>query len=159
MRILHNQDFWAGLLCLASGLLTIVGSSNYRIGTLEDIGPAAYPMVVGALLAIVGVIIIVSGKKQNVGDESDTNEAQSSGTWNERLRLWAAVFGGVLLFIYLGRNFGFILATFALLFVSTLGDKRNSLKTVLVLSVLATAAVIFIFHYLIGLQFPLLSWR
>jgi len=158
MRTLHNQDFWAGLLCLASGLLTIVGSSNYRIGTLEDIGPAAYPMVVGVLLAVVGVIIIATGKTKNVSDVLNASETQSSGTWNERLRLWVAVFGGVLLFIYLGRNFGFIPATFALLFISTLGDKRNSFKTVLILSVLATAAVIFIFHYLIGLQFSLLSW-
>lgn len=159
MQILHNRDFWAGLLCLVSGLLTIVGSANYQIGTLENIGPAAYPMAIGVLLALVGVIILLNSKTPSVNDGpvGATEEEDEGAPWGDRIRLWAAVFGGVLLFIYLGRNFGFIPATLALIFVSSLGDKRNSLKTSLLLTVLATAAVIIIFHYLIGLQFSLLS--
>lgn len=158
MQILHNRDFWAGLLCLVSGLLTIVGSANYQIGTLENIGPAAYPMAIGVLLALVGVIILLNSKTPSVNDGSvGATEEDGGAPWGDRIRLWAAVFGGVFLFIYLGRNFGFIPATLALIFVSSLGDKRNSLKTSLLLSILATTAVIIIFHYLIGLQFSLLS--
>ena len=57
MRIRSPKDFWAGLIFIAIGLAFILLATNYRIGDMHRMGPAMFPTLVGALLAVLGAVI------------------------------------------------------------------------------------------------------
>ena len=53
---------------------------------------------------------------------------------------------------------GLVPATFALVFISALGDRTHTLRSALLLSVFVTAIGIVIFSWGLELQFPMFSW-
>jgi putative tricarboxylic transport membrane protein len=57
MRIRSPKDFWAGLIFVAIGAAFILLASQYRLGTMHRMGPAMFPILVGAVLAVLGAII------------------------------------------------------------------------------------------------------
>ncbi len=57
MRIRAPKDFWAGLIFVAIGAGFILLASQYRYGDMHRMGPAMFPTLVGALLAVLGAII------------------------------------------------------------------------------------------------------
>ena len=68
MRIKSPRDFWAGLIFIAFGLSFLLVSRNYEMGNATNMGPAYFPFVIGALLALIGVIVffqslVVTGAK------------------------------------------------------------------------------------------------
>src|SRR5215470_329429 len=52
MRIRSPKDFWAGLIFVAIGGGFILLASQYRLGDMHRMGPAMFPTLVGALLAL-----------------------------------------------------------------------------------------------------------
>jgi hypothetical protein len=61
MRIRSPKDFWAGLFFVAVGAGFILLASQYRVGDMHRMGPAMFPILVGALLGILGAIIVLRG--------------------------------------------------------------------------------------------------
>jgi hypothetical protein len=60
MQIKNGKDFWAGLMFLAFGLgFGIVAYNNYNMGTAVRMGPAYFPVMLGGLLAVLGVFIFL----------------------------------------------------------------------------------------------------
>jgi len=57
MRIRAPKDFWAGLIFVAIGAGFILLARQYRFGDFHRMGPAMFPTLVGALLAVLGAII------------------------------------------------------------------------------------------------------
>ena len=57
MRIRSPKDLWAGLIFGAIGGAFILLASQYRLGTMHRMGPAMFPILVGALLAVLGAVI------------------------------------------------------------------------------------------------------
>jgi hypothetical protein len=57
MRIRSPKDFWAGLIFIAIGGGFVLLAQQYRLGDMHRMGPAMFPTLVGALLAVLGVII------------------------------------------------------------------------------------------------------
>jgi hypothetical protein len=57
MRIRSPKDFWAGLIFVAIGATFIALASQYRLGTMHRMGPAMFPILVGAVLVALGAII------------------------------------------------------------------------------------------------------
>jgi hypothetical protein len=53
-RIRSPKDFWAGLIFVAIGGVFILLASQYRLGTMHRMGPAMFPILVGALLVTLG---------------------------------------------------------------------------------------------------------
>lgn len=59
MRTLYKKkDFWAGTLFLVFGAAFVVISADYRIGTASKMGPGYFPVLLGASLILIGIIII-----------------------------------------------------------------------------------------------------
>jgi putative tricarboxylic transport membrane protein len=56
MHIRSPKDFWAGLIFIAIGTGFILLASRYRYGDMHRMGPAMFPTLVGALLAVLGAI-------------------------------------------------------------------------------------------------------
>jgi Tripartite tricarboxylate transporter TctB family len=57
MRIRSPKDFWAGLVFAAIGTGFILIALQYRLGDMHRMGPAMFPTMVGALLAVLGMVI------------------------------------------------------------------------------------------------------
>ena len=57
MRIRSPKDFWSGLFFVAVASSFILLSQRYHMGDMHRMGPALFPTLVGALLALLGLIV------------------------------------------------------------------------------------------------------
>lgn len=58
-HIRNPKDFWTGVLYAVIGLAAVLIGGNYAMGTATKMGPAYFPTVLGALLALIGLIAIM----------------------------------------------------------------------------------------------------
>lgn len=56
MRIRNQKDFWGGVMFAVLGLLFVVLSQQYQLGTAAKMGPGYFPTMLGGLMAILGFI-------------------------------------------------------------------------------------------------------
>ena len=61
MRVRAPKDFWAGLIFVAIGGGFILLAMQHRYGDMHRMGPAMFPTLVGALLALLGAIVAARG--------------------------------------------------------------------------------------------------
>ena len=148
LRINRRELLPAGLM-LAVAFGTIAGgSSNYTVGTLARMGPGFFSILLGALLTVVSLLLLLSP----AGPQDDASqEAQPAPEY----RAWACVTGGVLAFILLGKYTGLVPATFALVFISAMGERRNTWKTATALGLGMSVLAVLVFSMLLSIQFPL----
>lgn len=139
------------------GIATTVGSTEYQIGTMARMGPGFYPMMLGIVMMVLGLLIAILPDSP---DEilADRQTEPLSSKIRKHARPWAAIIGGMLLFIILGTYGGLVPATFSLVFISALGDHNNSVKQSFWLAVGVTAFTVAVFHYGMQMQFPLFTW-
>ena len=57
MRIRSPKDFWSGIFLLAIALGFIALARQYNLGSMHRMGPALFPIIVGTLLAGLGLLI------------------------------------------------------------------------------------------------------
>lgn len=148
--IQRYRDQVGGALMIAIGLGGIIEGQTYSFGSLARMGPGFFPVVLGALLGLVGVGITANAKPTQASREDTAHKANSRG--------WVCIALSLVLFIILGRYGGLLPATFAVVFVSALGDRRNSVMNALVLAVAIVAVCVTVFWGLLQLQFPLFTW-
>lgn len=56
---LHSKDFWAGLLFLIIGATaSFIALTHYELGTLSRMGSGFFPVVLGLILSMFGIIAI-----------------------------------------------------------------------------------------------------
>src|SRR5438270_13030115 len=60
MKIKSPKDFWSGLMFLGVGLFFVVWAAIfYQMGTAVRMGPAYFPVLLGGLLAVLGLVILL----------------------------------------------------------------------------------------------------
>lgn len=57
MRERNREDFWSGLLFAVAGAGFAIGASNYSMGSSVRPGPGYFPLGLGLLLALLGIVI------------------------------------------------------------------------------------------------------
>jgi hypothetical protein len=65
---------------------------------------------------------------------------------------------GTLAFLLFGKYGGMIPATFAIVFISALGDRSNSIKQAFLLSVAMCVIAAVVFSWALQLQLPMFTW-
>ncbi|EHK64078.1 hypothetical protein KYC_22091 [Achromobacter arsenitoxydans SY8] len=120
-------------------------------------GPGYFPLMIGCFLVALGILVPLSPDPDEVQDEL-IEEQLPQPTRRERVRGMACIAGGIALFIILGSLLGFLPATFALVFVSALGDTSNSVKSAAILALAMTVFGAVVFSWALQLQFPMLRW-
>ena len=73
-------------------------------------------------------------------------------------RSWLCICTGIVAFIVIGEYGGLLPATFAIVFISALGDRQNSLLTAVLLALFMTLICFVVFWWLLQVQFPLFRW-
>jgi hypothetical protein len=146
-----KRDYYAGALMVLLGLIAAHDGMNYPMGTLHQMGPGYFPIALGVLLIFLGILIAGTAAG---GPASEEDAISVEPQW----RGWTCIIGGPALFILLGRYAGMLPATFACVFVSALGDRHATLKSSAILAAGVSVFGVLLFHYLLKLPMPMLSW-
>ena len=148
LRRLNKDRVSAGLL-LILGLAISVQGASYHLGNLTHMGAGFVPVMLGVVIALVGVAIGVTA------EPGDFGTAEKKPTeW----RGWLCVLGGVVAFVVFGTWGGLVPATFLSVFIAALGDRQNSVRDAVLLAVGITIAGVAIFVYGLKMTFPMFSW-
>ncbi|MEW6452322.1 MAG: tripartite tricarboxylate transporter TctB family protein [Pseudomonadota bacterium] len=59
MRIRSQRDFVCGLIFIGIGIVVMVIATDYRLGTAARMGPGYFPMLLGGLMALLGLTLTV----------------------------------------------------------------------------------------------------
>ena len=144
---IRRQDLWAGLFFVAVGALAVVLARAYPFGTAMRMGPGYFPTILGALVALLGIVIAIRGACL-AGD--------TLAPWG--LQPLVLVLGGVLLFALLARPLGLVVATLALVVTSALGSREFRLAEIAGLGLLLAALSVGVFVHGLGLPFGVWPW-
>ena len=145
MRIRNATDFWTGLLFGGFGLFAAVyAATHYKLGTAVRMGPGYFPTWVGALVAVLGLVVLL-------------RSLQLEGPPLPRVRVRPILFvlGGSLAFGYVLKPLGLVIATILLVAISAGGGHEFRWREVLLLAAGLAAFAVGVFVYGLGLPFPL----
>lgn len=145
-----KRDYYAGGLMLLLGVGAAVTGTGYKFGSLARMGPGFMPVVLGIVLAFLGILI--AGTALGSSEPDDKRFLPDHPQWFG----WLCIIGGPVLFIILGEYGGMIPAVFACVFVCALGDNTATLKSSAILAAGVTVFGVVLFHYLLSIPFPLL---
>ncbi len=131
------------------------GASSYNLGTGARMGPGYFPLVLGVVLALLGLLISV----QALGNTS-SGDGDPVGPW--AWKPLVCVLGANVLFgVLLGGvpklgipPMGLVAGIYGLTLVASLASKEFKLKEVLILSTLLSVLSYAAFVWLLKLQFP-----
>jgi putative tricarboxylic transport membrane protein len=145
-----NRDYHGGALMIAIGLGAIIQGRQYPIGTLSRMGPGFFPVALGAILAFTGLAILVSARFA----ARKAEESSLPPEW----RGWFCIGLSIVAFVVLGRYGGLVPATFAIVFISALADRENTILAATVLALTTVAICIVVFWWALQLNFALFGW-
>ena len=154
-KAINRKDYYGGALMVLVGLGAIYAGTDYHVGSLSHMGPGFFPAALGGLLAITGLLIALSARS---GQPAESVPGEGHGHGLPDLRGGVCIVLGVLAFLLLGEYGGLLPATFAIVFISALGDRKNTVKQALMLSVLMSLIAIAVFWWALQLQLPLFRW-
>ena len=146
MRIRHQKDFWSGVMFLAVGLAFVGLARNYELGTAQRMGPGYFPTALGALLAVLGLIVAIKGlaREEPGGDIARFHFGPL-----------AVVLGAVALFALLLRPAGLVAALLVLIGVSAYASHEFRLREIVPLAAFLVVLVLAVFVWGLGLVIPI----
>ncbi|WP_019449223.1 tripartite tricarboxylate transporter TctB family protein [Cupriavidus sp. BIS7] len=153
-----KKDYYGGTLMTLVGLAAVWAGMQYHTGTLSHMGPGFFPVAVGSLLAFVGVLIAISARGDAPQGAPAAGHGHGHGHAAPDLRGTVCIVLGTLAFLLFGKYGGMIPATFAIVFISALGDRSNSIKQAFLLSVAMCVIAAVVFSWALQLQLPLFTW-
>ena len=154
MKIKSQKDFFAGLMFMTVGVAFAWGATNYNIGEGARMGPGYFPLVLGILLAALGLAVIFEA----LVVETEDGEKIGAIAWKPLGYIIGANLAFGLLLGGLPKfgipAMGLIAAIYALVFISSLAGDRFLPKEVAILATILAVFSYFAFVWLLKLQFP-----
>lgn len=154
MRIKSQKDFCSGLMFSVVGIAFAWGASTYNVGSGARMGPGYFPLVLGLVLTVLGLVVSAQALGKTVKGDGDP-----VGAWAWKplaCILGANVAFGLLLggFPPLGiQPLGLIAGIYALTLIASLAAETFKLKEVLILATLLSVLSYAAFVWLLNLQF------
>jgi len=156
-RLAHvKKDYYGGALVVVIGLLAVYAGLGYRTGTAARMGPGFFPVAVGVLLAITGALIALSARGEDASAKAQPAHGHNHSLPD--LRGSVCIVLGILAFLLIGVYGGLVPATFAIVFISALGDRSNTLTQAVLLSLAMCVVAVVVFWWGLQLQLPLFQW-
>ena len=154
MRIKSQKDFLAGLMFTIVGIGFAWGATNYTIGEGARMGPGYFPLMLGIVLAVLGLIVTFTA----LVVETEDGDKVGAIAWKP---LGFIIGSNILFGICLGgipklgiHSLGLIVGIYALTFVASLAGEEHKTKEVLVLATVLAVVSYLAFIVLLNLQFP-----
>lgn len=144
-----RTDLAAGAVFVAFGLAFAITASTYDVGSPLQMGPGFFPLVLGALLVLLGVLI--AGKALIAPEHRELGRVP----WRAAVLLVAAiVFFGLAV-----RRLGVAPALFGSVLLAALAGRSVRVGTAVLIAASLTALSVVVFIVLLQLPLPLLgSW-
>ena len=147
MKIKNHRDFWAGVMFAIFGLMFIVLSQQYPIGSAAKMGPGYFPTVLGGLMTVLGFFIGVAGLS---GKAAALRVARFD--W----KIIAVILVAVALVAVMLPRLGMVVSVIALVLVSSVASHEFRLRDTLLSIVVLLAIAYGVFVWGLELQFPVL---
>lgn len=145
MRIRNQRDFWSGVMFLVLGVLFVVFSQAYQLGTPARMGPGFFPTMLGALMALLGLGIGWRALSRS-GGKADLEPVG----WRELFLVLVAVGVFAAALPYLGM----VVAVTLLIAISALASHEFSWKETAISVVVLLVMSDLVFVRGLELQFP-----
>ncbi|HVB78891.1 MAG TPA: tripartite tricarboxylate transporter TctB family protein [Candidatus Binataceae bacterium] len=145
----YNKDYYGGALIILIGVGAVLGGVQYGIGALTHMGSGFFPAAVGVILVACGLAIALGA-----GPPSVDREKPRPFEWRGR----GCIIGGLVAFIVLAAYGGALLATFAIVFIAALGDRKNTVTQALILATVMVVINVVVFWWALQVQLPLFNW-
>lgn len=165
-----NKDYYAGGLMTAIGLGVIYRGIDYQVGSLTQMGPGFFPVALGVVLTLTGAAIALGAlrtarlrTRRTAGSDARglhaaTGNPDAPTNASLDLRGPVCIALGIVAFVVFGQYGGLLPATFAVVFISALGDRQNSLFAALLLALVMVAIAFVVFWWALQVQLPLFQW-
>jgi Tripartite tricarboxylate transporter TctB family len=144
MKFANNRDLWAGLMFIVVGAAAMFVASDYRFGSIRNMGSGFFPMVLGSLLIALGAYIAVRGLRSM-----------------EKIRSAIAVRPLILIplsFVLFGKVMqatGFVPALVVIIILACAAGPEFKITETLLIATVLTIIAIAVFVWGLGLQFTL----
>ena len=153
-RIKSQKDFFSGLLFMVVGVGFAWGATSYKIGDASRMGPGYFPLMLGILLAVVGLVVMFL----SLFVETEDGDPVGSIAWKP---LFFIILANLTFGVLLGGlpsidlpHMGLMAAIFALTFIAAYAGDEFKVKEVFILAIVLAALSYIAFIWLLQLQFP-----
>ena len=144
----NPKDFWTGLLYIFFGASAIIIARDYNMGTAVRMGPAFFPTILGAVLAVIGAIAVI---RSFIAPGTPIGGFSFKGL--VLVTLSVVVFG------FLVRGAGLAVALPLLVIISAYGSTRFQWRTTLIMAAGLTIFCALVFVKSLGIPLPIVgSW-
>lgn len=147
-----RRDYYAGILMILIGLGTVEQCRHYTFGTLTAMGPGFFPTCLGAILTTLGIAIAFSARRKR--EDTDADKKTRHLEW----RGWLCILSSLAAFVLVGKYGGLIPASFAIVYISAMGDRDHTFRSAFVLASAVTAVSVVVFWWALQVQIPLFTW-
>lgn len=154
MLIKSQKDFFSGLLFIAVGVGFAWGATTYKVGEAARMGPGYFPLMLGILLAVLGIVVTFNA----LVVETEDGDKIGSIAWKP---LFFIILANLIFGVLLGGlpgiglpYMGLIAAIIALTFIAALAGDEFVFKEVLILAVILAVTCYVTFIVMLKLQFP-----
>jgi hypothetical protein len=147
--IKSKKDLYAGLMFISIGAFFALWATNYPMGTAVRMGPAYFPTILGALLAMLGLIITIRGFTSPDEDPRPT-----------QLKPLLLINGAAVVFGLLidPLKIGFVGAVIVSVIVCASGGYEFKWKEAVIEAIVLIVVCYGAFVYGLGLPFRLFPW-
>lgn len=142
-----SRDLLCGILIAASGVFfALYSMTNYQLGTIGRMGSGMFPLGVGIVIAILGVLIMIPAFLR-------------TGVLPPiEFRAPIAILVGIAAFALAVVPFGLLPAVVVLTAISSVADKETRLTTILMLSAFLCVLAYLVFRVGLNFALPLFAW-
>ena len=150
MKIKSQRDFWSGLMFVAVGIAFAVGATNYTMGSSARPGPGYFPLILSAVMAILGGIVLF----KSLTIETDDGDPIGAFAWRPLL----VIVGSITMFGFALPRLGMLVTVPLLIIFSSFAGDEFHWKGVLANAVVLTIGAWGIFIAGLKLTIPLYPW-
>jgi hypothetical protein len=142
-------DLLAGLIFVAFGLAFAATSLTYDLGTPLRMGPGYFPLVLGGILVLLGLLIVGKGLVAGAGEEGRLGAVP----WRALVLIVVAV----LFFGMTVRGLGVVPATAVTALLTALASYRTGILAAVAIAAGLTVLCVLIFVLALQLRLPLVG--
>jgi len=152
VKIKSQKDFFAGVMFTVVGVAFAWGATTYNVGTGARMGPGYFPLMLGIVMAAIGLVIMFTG----LTVETATGDPIGKWAWRQVFFILGANLAfGVLLggLPSLGiPAMGLIIAIYALVLIAAQAGAKHALPSVLALATVLAVGSYIAFIWALKLQ-------
>ena len=154
MNIKSQKDFFSGLMFMGIGAAFAWGATTYIVGSGARMGPGYFPLMLGVLMAFLGVVITFKALVV------ETAGGDKIGAWAWKPLVFI-ILANLMFGILLGGlpsiklpAMGLIVGIYALTFISSMAERGWKVKNTFILATILAVGSYLAFVVVLKLQFP-----